>query len=209
MACPWLGTIALLLAGLAILLAWGRVPLPENRLAETIAVAQANNASSPPTTISSSVAVLPLINLNPDNENDLFAIGLHDEIINQLTKIHSLNVIARDSVLTLVQQDLPASEISHLLNVESVLNGTILFAGNQARVNLQLQDPKTGVTLWSSTYEANTSVPGDMFAIQTDIAMSIATGRLIHKGISFRGIIRQEFQAPRQPTGGWPLRGIH
>jgi DNA-binding winged helix-turn-helix (wHTH) protein len=148
--------------------------------------------------ISNSVLVLPLTNLNPGSDNDLFSIGLHDEIINQLGKLRSLKVISRDSVLTLVEQGIPRSEISRMLRVESVLNGTILFAGEQARVNLQLQDPKTGVTLWSSTYEANTSVIGDMIATQTDIALRAA--------IALAAEIRQSNQQltvgqTLQPTG--------
>jgi TolB-like protein/DNA-binding winged helix-turn-helix (wHTH) protein len=128
-----------------------------------------------PGSIGNSIAVLPFANLNPDADNSLFALGLHDEIINQLTKIRSLRVIARNSVLALVDQQLPTSDIARVLRVESVLSGTLLFAGKQARVNLQLLDPQSGVTLWAGTYDANTRDLSNMIAIQSDIALEVAT----------------------------------
>ncbi|HHX81370.1 MAG TPA: hypothetical protein GX696_00115, partial [Pseudomonadaceae bacterium] len=124
--------------------------------------------------IPDSVAVLPFANLNPDGENTLFALGLHDEVINQLTKIRSLNVIARNSVLTLVDQELPLPEIRRLLRVESVMTGTILFADSQARINLQLLDPTSGVSFWAGTYEADIGNLDAMLEIQSDIALHVA-----------------------------------
>lgn len=144
---------------------------------EAMAAGPAGSAATTrvPGRIGNSIAVLPFTNMNPDDDNALFALGLHDEIINQLTKIQSLQVIARDSVLTLVdQQQLSTAEIARVLRVESVLGGTLLIAGKKARVNLQLLDPQSGMMLWAGTYDANTHDLSNMIAIQSDIALEVA-----------------------------------
>ena len=133
----------------------------------------AGNAAS--VTIKNSIAVLPFTNLNPDSDNELFALGLHDEVINQLSKIRSLNVIARNSVLTLMDKQLSIAELGSVLRVESMMSGTILFAGDQARISLQMLDTSTGVTLWSETYEANNQDLAEMMSIQSDIAVNVAS----------------------------------
>lgn len=174
----WFSLAALVLLAVGVLL-W----LPPQGADSTITTqpapvsTNAGSAAALPAlnNIGNSIAVLPFANLNPDDDNSLFALGLHDEIINQLTKIRSLKVIARNSVLALVDQQLPASDIARILRVESVLSGTLLFAGKQARVNLQLLDPQSGVTLWAGNYEANTRDLSNMIAIQSDIALHVAT----------------------------------
>src|SRR5690606_27155738 len=100
-------------------------------------------------TINNSVAVMPFTILNPASENTLFALGLHDEVTSQLTKIRNLNVISRSSVLALADKQLPEADMARLLGVESVMGGTILFARDRARITLQLTNPRTGVSLWS------------------------------------------------------------
>lgn len=176
-----LSPLARLLTLAAIVLVAAGVYLrepPRTSDAASVVQAMAVDSVTPtraPGSIGNSIAVLPFANLNPDDDNSLFALGLHDEIINQLTKIRSLQVIARNSVLALVDQQLPTPDIARVLRVESVLSGTLLFAGKQARVNLQLLDPQSGVTLWAGTYDANTRDLSNMIAIQSDIALQVAT----------------------------------
>jgi len=178
-----LSPIAFLLAAAAlVLLAAGLLLWQPQGASEGAAVAKASVASSPSDTapavlgsIANSIAVLPFADLDQDHDHSLFALGLHDQLINQLTRIRSLKVIARNSVLPLVDQQLSTPDIARMLRVESVLSGTLLFAGNQARVNLQLLDPQSGVTLWSSTYEADTQDMSDMIAIHSDIALQVAS----------------------------------
>lgn len=163
----------------AVLSPWLRQDVPVGAAPDVAGVASTTTdtiaAAASIASISNSIAVLPFANLDPEDDNSLFALGLHDEIINQLTKIRSLKVIARDSVLALVEQQLPTSDIARVLRVESLLSGTLLFAGDQARVNLQLLDPQSGVTMWSGTYEANMHDLSNMIAIQSDIALHVAT----------------------------------
>lgn len=135
---------------------------------------QQRSSLRPDTPIRNSIAVLPFTNMDPDADNQLFALGLHDEIINQLTKISSLNVISRSSVVPLASQQLPVQELARMLRVESVMSGTIMFIDEQARVSLQLLNPLTGLSLWAGTYEANTRNLSDMIAVQSDIAFNVA-----------------------------------
>jgi len=122
-----------------------------------------------------SIAVLPFTLLTPEPDNGMFALGLHDELINQLTRISSLKVISRESVLALVGRQLPPDELARLLRVESVMSGTLMFAGEQVRISLQMLDAATGVTLWAHTYEAHKKDLSEVISIQSDIAVNVAT----------------------------------
>jgi TolB-like protein len=118
-----------------------------------------------------SVAVLPLENLSPDPNNAYVAAGLHEEILNQLAKLRSLNVISRSSVLGYAENRPPIAEIARALNVQSIMEGSIRYAGGRIRVTTQLIDSGTGAHLWSETYDREFD---DIFAIESDIAMNVA-----------------------------------
>jgi DNA-binding winged helix-turn-helix (wHTH) protein/TolB-like protein len=125
--------------------------------------------------IRDSIAVLPFTLLAAEQDHALFALGLHDELINQLTKIRSLNVIARESVMALTDKQLPANEIARLLRVESIMSGTLTIVGEQARISLQMLDAATGVTLWAETYDADKKDLSEMISVQSDIAVHVAS----------------------------------
>ena len=118
-----------------------------------------------------SVAVLPLANLSPDPDNDYFAAGIHDTILNELAKLQNVNVIARTSVLQYGDGLTPISEIAKALNVETVMEGSVQYAEGRILVTAQLIDPSTSAHLWSDNYDREFA---DIFAIQSDIAMNIA-----------------------------------
>nr|NIO39541.1 hypothetical protein [Burkholderiales bacterium] len=121
--------------------------------------------------LQNSVAVLPFDNLSPNPDDSYFAAGLHDEILNQLTKIASLNVIARTSVLQYADTRKPVSEIADELNVETVMEGSVRFAGDRVRVTAQLIDAANDAHMWSETYERSFD---DIFVIESDIAINVA-----------------------------------
>jgi adenylate cyclase len=121
--------------------------------------------------LANSVAVLPLDNLSPDPDNAYFAAGLHEEILNQLAKLSGLNVISRTSVLGYAKDRPPIAEIAKALNVQSVMEGSIRYAGNRIRATVQLISSATGAHLWSETYERELD---DIFAIESDIAINVA-----------------------------------
>jgi len=128
-------------------------------------------ASTEQSVLPNSVAVLPLENLSPDPDQAYIAAGLHEEILNQLAKLRNLNVIARTSVLPFATNRPPIAEIAATLNVETVMEGSIRYAGDRIRVTTQLIDSRTGTHLWSETYDRAFD---DVFAIESDIAMNVA-----------------------------------
>lgn len=129
---------------------------------------------APESRIRNSIAVLPLDMLGPGGDT-AFADGLHAEIITQLTQNPSLNVIARSSIVALVDEGLSVVDIARVLRVESILSGTIRVAGPEARVGLQLVDVATGVTLWSGAYDVLHQGLAALPAMQDDIAAHVAS----------------------------------
>lgn len=129
-----------------------------------------------PDVIPDSIAVLTLssLTLAEDVDNDIFALGLHDELINQLSQVESLKIVARESVLSPAVQQLSIPEVGRLLRVESVITGTILFVDSQARVNLQMIDPTTGVIKWAHAYEVDTSNYDEMIFAQKNVVLAVA-----------------------------------
>lgn len=169
---PWLDMVVIIILAvgfpLALILAWAQ---------ETQAPALAEvHAVAPPETEALSldpkgVAVLPFENLSPDPDNAYFAAGIHEETLNQLAKIHDLNVIARTSVLLYEDAKKSIPDIAAELGVASVMEGSVRYAGDRVRVTAQLIDGITNVHLWSETYDRNLD---DIFGIQSDIALAIA-----------------------------------
>ncbi|MEY4640032.1 MAG: hypothetical protein RLZZ227_26 [Pseudomonadota bacterium] len=177
---PYRTTLALafavLAAGVILVLPTDDVAAPP---AAIVVAAPAASVAWPPAdsaSIRNSIAVMPFTMLAPDGaEKDIFAIGLHDEVINQLTKIRALQVIGRDSVLALADDGLPMAELARVLRVEAVMSGTIMIVDDHARISLQLLDAMTGVTLWANTYEADKGDLSEMISIQSDIAVHVAS----------------------------------
>ena len=122
-------------------------------------------------TLRNSVAVLPLENLSPNPNDAYFAAGIHEEILNYLTKIKNLNVIARGSVKRYVNTDKSISTIAEELAFETVMEGTVRYAGDRVRVTTQLIDAASEKTVWSEVYERDLA---NVFSIQVDIAEKIA-----------------------------------
>lgn len=125
--------------------------------------------------LSNSIAVLPFNVLNADTQdNEFFALGLNDELVNQLSRINSLKVVSRRSTRALLDQGLAVDEVARRLDVKSVLTGTVMFLEEHARVSLQLLDPHKGVTLWANSYDTDMADLADLVAVQSDIALNAA-----------------------------------
>lgn len=118
----------------------------------------------------SSVAVLPFANLSGESTNEYFSDGLSEELLNVLSKITGIRVAARTSAFSFKGKSTTVAEIGSILNVSSVLEGSIRFSGNRIRVNVQLEDATNGYQLWSETYDRTLD---DIFAVQDDIAQSV------------------------------------
>ncbi len=120
-----------------------------------------------------SIAVLPLDNLSPDPENAFFADGIHGDLLTQLSKIGSLKVISRTSVMTYRNSPKNMREIGEELGVATILEGDVRRAGDTVRINVQLIDAETDEHLWAETYDRELTAE-NIFAIQSEMAISIA-----------------------------------
>jgi serine/threonine-protein kinase len=119
-----------------------------------------------------SVAVLPFQNLSTDPENEFFADGITEDVIAQLSKIRSLRVIGRSSVMRFKGRDQSLREIGLTLDVGTLLEGSVRRAGKRVRIVAQLIDAETDRHRWAETYDRDLT---DIFAIQTDVALQIAS----------------------------------
>ena len=117
------------------------------------------------------IAVLPFTNMSSDPENEFFADGITEDIITNLSKIKSLKVIARTSVMQYKGVQRRVSEIGRELGVANILEGSVRRAGNKVRITGQLIDVETDEHLWADTYDRDLN---DIFAIQSDVAKKIA-----------------------------------
>jgi adenylate cyclase len=117
------------------------------------------------------LAVLPFTNMSPDPQDDFFADGLTEEIITELSRIGSLRVIARTSVMRYKNLSKPIREIGTELRVSTVLEGSVRKAGNRIRITAQLIDAVSEEHLWADRFDRELA---DIFAVQADIASSVA-----------------------------------
>jgi len=118
-----------------------------------------------------SVVVLPFVTMSNGPDDDYFADGLTEEIINALAQVPDLLVTARTSAFHFKGQNLPVTEIAARLGVAHVVEGSVRRAGDQLRVTAQLVRANDGFHLWSETYDRHTE---DSFAVQADIAEKVA-----------------------------------
>lgn len=117
-----------------------------------------------------SIAVLPFDNLSADPEQQYFADGVAEEVLNLLAQIRDLRVISRSSSFTFRDRDVEIPEIAERLNVGYVLEGSVRRAGDRVRITAQLIEGRTDRHLWSHTYEREL---GDVFLIQDEIAAHV------------------------------------
>src|SRR4030095_5613897 len=110
---------------------------------------------------------LPFANMSTDKEQEYFSDGLAEEIINALTKIPDLKVIARTSAFAFKGQNVDIRRIAETLGVATVLEGSVRRSGNRIRVTAQLITAADGSHLWSERYDREMA---DVFELQDDIA---------------------------------------
>jgi TolB-like protein/DNA-binding winged helix-turn-helix (wHTH) protein/Flp pilus assembly protein TadD len=118
-----------------------------------------------------SLAVLPLENLSGDASQNYFADGMTDELITDLAQISALRVISRTSVMAYKGARKPLPEIARELNVDAVIEGSVLRSGDQVRITAQLIEASTDRHLWSRSYEGDLR---DTLALQSKVAGAIA-----------------------------------
>jgi TolB-like protein/Tfp pilus assembly protein PilF len=120
----------------------------------------------------STIAVLPFTNMSADKEQEYFCDGMSEEIINALSHVENLHVVARTSAFAFKGQDMDIREIGRNLNVENVLEGSVRKAGNRLRITTQLVSVTDGYHLWSERYDRDLE---DVFTIQDEISLAIVS----------------------------------
>ena len=128
-----------------------------------------------------SVAVLPLVNLSSDLEQEYFSDGVTEEITSALAKLPDLIVVGRTSAFQFKGQNKDLRAIGQALNVRYLIQGSVRRAGDRVRITAQLIRADSGASLWTETYDRDVR---DIFATQEDIARSIATSLRVPLGLT-------------------------
>ncbi len=118
-----------------------------------------------------SIAVLPFVNMSGDKEQEYFSDGLAEDIIDALTQLPGLRVMARTSAFAFRGREQDIREIGSKLNVEHILEGSVRRASNRLRITAQLVKASDGYHLWSQRFDREIA---DVFAIQDEISHAIA-----------------------------------
>ena len=118
-----------------------------------------------------SLAVLPLENLSHDASEDYFADGMTDELITELAQIGALRVISRTSAMQYKGLHKSLPQIAHELNVDAVIEGTVLRSGDRVRITAQLVRAATDQHLWAHSYEGDSNA---VLTLQESVARDIA-----------------------------------
>ncbi len=120
----------------------------------------------------SSIAVLPFVDMSPNQDQEYFADGLSEELLNVLAKIPELRVAGRTSCFQFKGKNEDLRVIGQKLNVGTILEGSVRKAGRRVRVTAQLVKAADGFHLWSETYDRELD---DIFAVQDDISRSVSS----------------------------------
>ena len=118
-----------------------------------------------------SIAVLPLDDLDGDPSQEYFVDGMTEALIGNLARIRALRVVSRTSVMRFKGATLPLADIARALNVDAVLEGSVQRTGGRVRVSLQLIHAPTDAHLWSREYEREMT---DILKLQSEVAGAVA-----------------------------------
>jgi adenylate cyclase len=145
------------------------------------------------------VAVLPFTNISPDPEDEYFADGMTEELIDRLSQVKELKIIARTSVMGYKKKEKKAHEIGIELGVGTLVEGSVRKSANRVRVTVQLIAATTEEHLWSSRYDKDLN---DIFAIQSEIAENVTKELRVHLVDSERRILEAR---PTENTEAYTL----
>jgi TolB-like protein/Flp pilus assembly protein TadD len=168
------GIIALLVLGLGYF-AYDKFVLDPSRDAELVqsttkAVTEQVTNSAKSENPDKSIAVLAFADLSPEGDQEYFADGVSEEILNLLAQVPELRVTSRSSAFSFKEQNLDVPTMAARLNVAHVLEGSVRKSGNQLRITAQLIEAGTDTHLWSQTYDRQLA---DIFAVQDEIAAAV------------------------------------
>jgi serine/threonine protein kinase len=118
-----------------------------------------------------SIAVLPLVNLSGDPDQEYFVDGITEALINELSKIKALRVISRTSVMRFKNSDMTIPEIARDLNVDAVVEGSVQRSGDRVRITVLLMNAEPERQIWTGDQERNI---GDVMNLNKEVAGAIA-----------------------------------
>ena len=124
-----------------------------------------------------SIAVLPLVNMSSDKEQEYFSDGLSEELLNLLAQLPQLRVIARTSSFSFKGKEVDVATIAKALDVANILEGSVRKSGNKLRVTAQLIRTADSSHLWSQTYDRELT---DVFKVQDEIASAVVAALKVH-----------------------------
>jgi serine/threonine-protein kinase len=156
------------------LLSWqtnpGGLPVPDLGLVARIRRLLFGSARAEPAR--KSVAVLPLKNLSRDEDTEVFADGITEDIIAHLSRIRDLKVISRTSIMRYKVVDRPLRQVGQELGVANLLEGSVRRSGDRLRIVSQLFDAESEKCRWTETFDRDLT---DIFAVQSEVAQRIAS----------------------------------
>jgi serine/threonine protein kinase/Flp pilus assembly protein TadD len=117
-----------------------------------------------------SLAVLPLENISGDPKQDYFADGMSDAVITELSQVKNLRVISRSSVMQYKGKQISPEQIAKELNVDALIEGSVLRSDDHVRISAELVQPQTGQNLWANSYDRQMT---DILSLQSDVARDI------------------------------------
>lgn len=127
-----------------------------------------------------SIAVLPFVNMSGDEENEYFSDGIAEELINLLTQVSDLRVVARTSAFAFKGKTEDIRAIGEKLDVATILEGSVRKADSRVRITAQLINAADGYHLWSNSYDREMT---DIFTIQDEIAAAIVDALKARLGV--------------------------
>jgi TolB-like protein/Tfp pilus assembly protein PilF/predicted Ser/Thr protein kinase len=117
-----------------------------------------------------SIAVMPFVNMSPDKDQDFFADGISEELLNLLAKIPQLRVISRTSAFSYKGREVKLQQVADELKVGHILEGSVRKSGNRVRITAQLVEASSDTHIWSQTWDRDLT---DIFAVQDEIAAAV------------------------------------
>lgn len=153
-----------------------------------------------------SIAVLPFRDMSASQDQEYFADGVTEEILNTLAGLKDLKVTARTSAFAFKGKDIDLRQVGETLGVQHILEGSIRKDGENLRITAQLIDTKSDAHVWSKTYNQSLK---DIFQVQEDIARSVAEALQVTLGVGFGnqpGMTRdvEAYDAYLQALPLWP-----
>jgi serine/threonine-protein kinase len=167
------------------------IPIFGTRVSAPPTAVHARQVQAPPADLR--IAVLPIVNMSPDPENQYFCDGLTEELISRLAQTPQLRVVARTSSFQFKDAARDIREVGRQLDVSKVLEGSVRKAGNRIRVTVQLINVADGCHLWSERYEGDLT---DIFAIHEQISSAIQRS------------LQVQMLGGERPSSGPPARGL-